>query len=333
LTVSQAKVRRDGTRAGVRGLILIAAPLNVAILEALAEAPQPLVDLRRIAGSPPQTTMRGNLRALAELGVIEKRRRPDFPGSVDYHLADAGHDLRAVAEVVRAWLAASPEGPLELGSMPARSAIKALAEGWSTRIIRALAARPLSLTELDELISGVSYPALERRLSALHLTGQVRRTSGQGRAMAYATTAWLRQAVAPLAAAAQWEGRHLREVAAPISNRDAETAFLLAIPLLGLPADLSGSCRLAVEFSKENGSRLAGVRVDVAEGRVVGCISRLEGDATAWAHGSVTSWFRAVAAGDPSCLALGGDTHLAAAMLDGLHTSLSGLPSRVDSSA
>ncbi len=328
MTVSQTKERRDGTRAGVRALTLVAAPLNVAILEALAAAPQPLVDLRRTAGSPPQTTMRGHLRALTELGVVERRRQANFSDSVDYCLSDAGRDLRSVAQVVQGWLAASPEGPLALGSIPAKSTIKAMAEAWSTKILRALAARPLSLTELDELISGISYPALERRLSALYLTGQVMRMSGQGRAMAYVVTDWLRRAVAPLAVATQWERRHICPPAAPISNLDAEAALLLSVPLLVLPAEFTGTCRLAVEFPAENGSRLAGVLVEVDGGRVTNCVSRLEGNASAWIYGSVSGWLRTVTDGDSSSLELGGDSSLATAILDGLHGALSAGPSR-----
>jgi DNA-binding HxlR family transcriptional regulator len=309
-------------------LTLVAAPLTIAILDALEGAPQPLVELRRSAGSPPQTTMRGHLRTLTELGVVEKRRQPDFPGTVAYYLADAGRDLRSVADVVQGWLAASPEGPLALGSISAKSTIKAMAEAWSTKILRALAARPLSLTELDELIAGVSYPALERRLSALYLTGQVTRISGQGRAMAYAVTGWLRRAIAPLAAATQWERRHLRGVATPISNLDAEAALLLSVPLLALSAEFAGSCRLAIEFPGEDGSRLAGVLVEVEEGQVVSCISRLEGNTSAWIYGSVSAWLRTVTDGDPCSLELGGDSSLAAAILDGLHSVLLAEPSR-----
>lgn len=329
MSVFGAKERGDtGTRAGTQALTLIAAPLTIAILDALDGAPQPLVELRRTAGSPPQTTMRGHLRTLSEIGVIEKRRRADFPGTVDYCLTDAGRDLRSVARVVRVWLAASPDGALELGSIPARSTIKAMAEAWSTKILRALAARPLSLTELDELISGVSYPALERRLSALYLTGQVTRITGQGRAMAYDVTDWLRRAVAPLAAATQWERGYVRSLATPISNLDAEAALLLSVPLLGLPAELSGSCRLAVEFPGEDGSRLAGVLVEVEEGRVVRCVSRLEGSTSAWIYGSVSGWLRTVTDGDSCSLELGGDSSLAAAILDGLHGVLLVEPSR-----
>ena len=40
-------------------------------------------------------------------------------------------------------------------------------------MMRALAARPLSLTELDSLISDLSYPALERRLSSMRIAGLV----------------------------------------------------------------------------------------------------------------------------------------------------------------
>lgn len=330
MSVFGGKERGDtGTRAGTRALTLIAAPLTMVILDALAAEPRPLVELRRIAGSPPQTTMRGNLRALSELGVIEKRRRDDFPGTVDYCLPDSGRDLRSVARVVQGWLSASPDGPLELGSIPARSTIKAMAEAWSTKILRALAARPLSLTELDELISGISYPALERRLSALYLTGQVTRISGQGRAMAYAVTDWLRRAVAPLAAATQWERTHLRGLATPISSLDAEAALLLSVPLLALPAAFSGSCRLGVEFPGEDGSRLAGVMIELDQGRVVSCVSRLEGSTSAWVYGSVSGWLRAVTDGDSESLELGGDSSLALAILDGLHGVLRAEPSRL----
>ncbi|HEX3735703.1 MAG TPA: winged helix-turn-helix transcriptional regulator [Solirubrobacterales bacterium] len=312
-------------RAGTHALSLLATPLNVYVLLALAEEPRSLGELGREVGSPPQTTMRGHLRALAEIGVVTKRRRNDFPGSLDYELGPPGRDLLTVIEVLRAWLAAAPEEPLELGTIAAKSSIKALIEGWSTSMLRALAAKPLSLTELDNLLSRLNYPSLERRLAAMRFAGQVEAMPSRGRGTPYAVTGWLRRAVAPLAAAAQWERIHLRGKAAPITDRDAEAALLLAVPLLKLPAELSGCCRLAVEIPAAGERRVAGVLVEVEEGRVASCASRLRGSATAWAVGSASTWLRALLKRETSELEIGGDGALADALVRGMHDELLGL--------
>lgn len=309
-------------RAGAHALSLLSVPLNVHVLKALEE-PRSLVDLRRAVGSPPQTTMRVHLGNLTELGVLERRRQAAFPGTVDYELARPGDELLAVADVLQAWLNGSPEGPLSLGSVAAKSAIKALVDGWTSTMVRALAARPLSLTDLNRLISGLNYPSLERRLSALRHTGLVEACHGQGRGTPYTVTDWLRRAVAPLTAAAHWERRHRPPEASPISRIDIEATFLLAIPLLSLPSDLSGSCRLAVEV--QNGHReldLAGALVEVREGSIASCVSRLQGEAEAWASGSASTWLRAVIEEDTDPLEIGGDCSLATALTEGLHGAL-----------
>lgn len=311
-------------RAGAQALSLLSVPLNVELLTALAEEPKSLIDLRRAVGSPPQTTMRGRIRALAKLGVLERRRQDAFPGSVDYELDRAGRDLVAVAETLEAWLAMSPEGPLSLGHPGAKSAIKALVDGWSTGIIRALASRPLSLTELNRLISDLSYPSLERRLGAMRLTGQIEACAGQSRRTPYAVTDWLRRAVGPLVAGASWESRYMPEQAPPMGRIDVESVFLLALPLLRLPADLAGSCRLAAEVRRGGERQLAGAMVEVQEGRIASCVSRLEGSASAWAAGSVPSWLSAMTEGDTDRLEVGGDCELGLAVVEGLHGVLYG---------
>lgn len=317
--------QKDGgdvaTRAGVFALSLLATPLNVVALELLAEAPRPLLEIRGVT-SAPATTIRRHLRALIELGVVERKREIGFPGSTHYELAGPGRELMTVVAATGAWLRLSPKGPIDLGDAAAKSAIKALSDGWSTSMVRALAARPLSLTELDLLITNVSYPSLERRLAALRLSGLVRRAPGRGGATPHAVTDWLRQAVAPLAAAARWEATHVRHAAGPITNRDIEAAFLLSLPLLRLPSDVSGSCRLAVEFSNGSGPRYAGVVVGVEEGQIASCISHLEQHAGGWASGSVADWMGAVIDHEPSRLQIGGEAQLASRLLDGLHAVL-----------
>jgi DNA-binding HxlR family transcriptional regulator len=326
LTIAQVKPgAENGARAGTQALRLLSTPLNVHVLQALAEGPRSLMDLRREAGSPPQTTMRGHLRTLTETGVLIRRRQNDFPGSLDFELTDVGSELWGVARVLGAWLEAAPEGPLPLGSSSAKSAVRALVEGWGTSIVRALAARPLSLTELNGLISSLSYPSLERRLGAMRLAGQIERTPARGRGTPYAVTDWLRRSIAPLGAAARWERMNVATETVPIKRLDAEAAFLLAIPLLQLPQELSGTCRLAVEVGTSNGDRLAGVLVGVEEGRVTSCVASVQGHAEAWASGSPSTWLRAVIEQDAGRLEVGGDCDLARGLVDGLHGALFGI--------
>jgi DNA-binding HxlR family transcriptional regulator len=301
---------------------LLSVPLNVEVLTALDAEPRSLVDLRRAVGSPPQTTMRVHLRQLTEIGVLERRRRPAFPGVMDLELRSPGRELLEVAQAVETWLARSPDGRLTLGTMGATSAVRALVDGWSSTIVRALAARPLSLTDLNRLITGINYPALERRLSAMRLTGMIESCRGRNRSRPYSVTAWLRYASGPLAAAALWERRNLARQTQPITALDVEAAFLLTIPSLRLDPELTGTCRLAAALNSGGEERLAGVEVVIEGGRVASCISRLGGDTGGWASGSPVEWIRAVVGGDPSRLEIGGDSELLKALLEGLHGTL-----------
>lgn len=303
---------------------LLAVPLHTDVLLALEDEPLSLMDLRRAAGSPPQTTMRGHLRALTEKGILERRREPSFPGAVDYGLAPAGQELLDVARRLQAWLREAPEGPIELGSTSAKGTVKALVEGWSSGIIRALAARPLSLTELSSIIPGLSYPSLERRLTAMRLSGQIEPCAGSSsRGTPYQPTGWLRRGVAPIAAAARWERRFQPEEASPIAKIDVESIFLLSLPLVRLPREDGGVCRLGTESRNGKGERvMAGALAVIKEGRLVSCGSQLEGGADAWALGSVGGWLRAILDGDSGDLELGGDSGLVRDLLEGLNSSL-----------
>jgi DNA-binding HxlR family transcriptional regulator len=318
--VDQAKRAQPG-RAGVHALSLLSIPFNAAALTALGQGPRPLIELRRETGSPPQTTMRGHLRALAAEGVVAKTREKDFPGRVDYELTESGQDLLLVAKVLANWLADSPDGPTELGGNAAKNAIRALAEGWGTNIIRALATRPLTLTELDTVISGLSYPSLERRLGAMRTLRQIEPMQASSRGTPYTVTDWLRKSIAPLTAAARWERRRMRERAPAITNRDVEAAFLMALPLLRMPADASGSCRLAVRTLN---SDEAGVIALVRDGTAASCGTRLDAKTDAWALGPSGSWLSAIIECDVASLEIGGRADLAGALVEGLHGELFG---------
>ena len=311
----------NGARSGAQTLLLLATPLNVLILRALADGPKQQAELQRETGSPAQTTLRAQLKRLVEIGAIGKHRRNRFPGVLEYELTSPGRQLLFVIDVLERWLDNAPEAPLPLGGSAAKSAIKALADAWSTRVLRVLAAGPLCLTELDGVIGSLSYPALERRLAAMRLVGQVERRASNGRGTPYAVTRWLRQGVAPLAAAMRWERCHMAASTPAISRIDIEAAFLLALPLLLLPQDISGTCRMAVEVP--NGEQaLAGVIARIDQGAVDFCSTRLAGSADAWALGAPAAWLDAVIEPDPGRLELGGDGALARALVDGLHRAL-----------
>jgi DNA-binding HxlR family transcriptional regulator len=305
-------------RAGAEGLTLLSHPLNFHLLRALAAAPQPLGELRRGAGSPPATTIRRGLDTLIDRGIVVRRRRVGFPATVDYELGRAGRELLEVAAVLRAWLAAGPGAPggaADLGTETAKRLVKALVEGWSTTIVRALAARPLSLTELSGLIPALNYPSLERRLGALRTAGLIEPCAGVGRHRPCAATDWLRLSVAPLGASAAWERRHGLG-GKPVGGIDVEAVLLLAAPALRLPAGLDGRVRVAVDLGGGR-DRPAGAVAAVAGGRVVSCVTRLGGPADAWASGRPGAWFEAVA-GELGGLEVGGDVDLAVGLLTGL---------------
>jgi DNA-binding HxlR family transcriptional regulator len=323
LTADTVNGSGNGARSGAQALTLLAAPLNVPILRALAAGPHLQADLRHATGSPAQTTLRGQLKRLVEIGAIEKHRRNRFPGVLEYELTESGHGLIVVADVLERWLRQAPEGPLEIEGNAAKAAVKALAVAWSSTMLRALAAGPLALTELDRVIASLSYPALERRLTAMRLAGQLEASHGDGRGTPYAVTGWLRHGIAPLAVAARWERQHMPDKTAPIGRLDVETAFLLTVPLLQPPAELAGRCQLAAETPNSTG-RLAGVSINLEGGRIVSLTTQLDDKPDAWALGTSTAWLAAVIEEDLAPLEIGGDYILARALIERLHEALFG---------
>ncbi len=313
-------------RAGTQALSLLGTPPNPFVLRALAEGSSSLAELQSRGGSP-RSTLRTRLRDLIAAGVIAQRSL-DFPRVSAYELTPAGEELLFVAEALERWLGESPTTHCPLGGEGAKAAIGALAEGWSATLLRALAAKPLSIADLDSLIVTFNYPSLERRIAAMRLCGQVEACVDRGREIPYAVTAWLRHGVAPLLAAIRWEQRHPVEDVGPLAAIDVEAVFLLAMPMLKLSRDLSGRCRFAVELPKGDGKRLAGALTELQEGALTACSSRLEGSVEAWASGPVAAWLGALIDGDMTSLELGGDGRLARAIVGDMHRVLFGATAR-----
>ncbi len=308
-------------RVGARALSLLATPLNFLVLRSLADRPMRLAELRKATGLPAQTTLRGHLANLGEVGVVSKRPTERMPYAVENALTPMGRELLEVGNRLEAWLSRAPDGPISLEGGAAKGAVKALVDGWGSTMMRALAARPQSLTELDSCISCLSYPALERRLSTMRIAGLVEAQPSRGAGTPYAVTEWARRGIVPLAAASHCERLYMKEQSAPLTQDDIEAAFLLATPLVGLSAAATGACQLEVESHEEIGWP-AGVRVTVERGKVVSCDSRLEAAPAAYAVGSPARWFHAIVDGSIDRLRFGGTRELAENIVTGLHATL-----------
>jgi hypothetical protein len=116
-------------------------------------------------------------------------------------------------------------------------------------------------------------------------------------------------------------------VTEPLTRVDIEAAFLLAVPLVDLTVNYSGSCLLAVDTGSgndgESRDRLAGVYVEIEDGAVASCVSRLEQEPPTWALGTVSSWVDAILEGRLERLRMGGaDPKLATVVIEGIHASL-----------
>jgi DNA-binding HxlR family transcriptional regulator len=309
-------------RAGVRPLVILATTLNFLIIRALAKGPLRLAELRRATGLPAQTTLRGHLSSLGALGVVAKRPADEMPYAVENELTSAGRELLHVAESLEAWLNHAPEGPLSLETGSAKGVIKAFVDGWGSTILGTLARRPMSLTELDNVIPALSYPALERRLSSLRMAGLVEAApAAHGNGTPYAVTEWARQGVAPLAAAGKCEQAQMQPVAAPVTEVDVEAAFMLSVPLVGLPRETTGRCHLTVEGDPAKGRDRSGVEVIVEGGAVVGCATDLASAPGQYATGSPETWFTALLDARVELLEYaGGD--LPMQLVNGLHEVL-----------
>jgi len=249
-------------------------------------------------------------------------------GSREARITPAGREMLFVAFVAELWLQNAPAGPLPFDSDDGARAVTALVDGWSSTIVHALAAQPLTLRELERAVECLSRRALKRRLLTMQRAGQVEARPSDGEGAIYAATDWLRAGIAPIATAARLERRNPTEEMAPIAPLDVEAGFLLTLPLVELPSELSGSCRLGVELDEGGRSRIAGATARVEAGRVTVCAARLDDRADAWAIAPADDWLDTVIEPDAKRVRSGGDRRLARALLDGLHRALFGIPVR-----
>jgi DNA-binding HxlR family transcriptional regulator len=327
MATSDVTASIDGEhRAGSRVLSVFENPLNTRILRAHADGPQRLAELQEKIGWPAEATLRAAVANLRELGSLSKEKACTTPSAIATSLTPAGEDMLCVADEVEAWLALCPDGPISPDAPEAKGAVKALAGGWNSTLMRILANRPFTLTELASLIPDISYPSLERRISWMRVTGQIEPVEKEGRGTPYVITDWLRHAIAPLCAAGRCELRHMAGESGPITNIEVEASFLLAVPLVSLPNHAGGASMLAAQTDlaePEGEAGLAGVTVQVKTGEVLSCSPKVDAEPSTWAVGSPETWLDAVIDGRIEDLRIGGARpQLALDLVSGVHQAL-----------
>jgi hypothetical protein len=241
-----------------------------------------------------------------------------------YRVSAKGAQIVYAAGILQRWLRNRPGGPLEIGAQGGR-AMASLLCGWSATITHALAREPLTLAELDRAVE----PVPEREVVAEHVEAMCRvgqaKVLEDGGETRYALTDWMREGIAPIAAAAWVEVHYPGQAMAPPDVLDVEAAFGLALPLLRLPLDLRGTCRLGVQIPG-GPPLMAGATVEVERGAVVTSSTLLEESPETFATGSPLDWLDTLI--DPAAgkITVGGDTRLAGALIGSLHERLFDVP-------
>lgn len=300
-------------RAGGEVLSLLSDALNSSILRVLMAGPLPVSEFGARLGPTSRTTRFSRLRDLERLGVIKREKRPGTPPVAYCELTAAGRELLPVVRRFARWLAESPEGPSSPDELAGAGAIKALAVAWDTTVLRWLAERPCSVTELDSLSPpDVTYHEVRKAREALSTAKLIGPVASDERGQPYAATEWARRAAGCIAAAIHWEGAFLSGAERP-APAEAEGLLRMLLPVVEIQPTLqSGVCELRID-------RHADLSVLVGEGRIVACdpasshprASQVSGDAEAWLH--------AVLDGKTDSLRMRGGIHLTAALADGLH--------------
>jgi hypothetical protein len=248
---------------------------------------------------------------LLEVPPNDSPAAPGAPGK--------GMALIQVIEVLKRWLDECPAGPLELGQQ-AGNAIAPLVCCWSATVTHALASEPLTLAELDRAVPLLDYDTVEEHVEAMERAGLAEAVGGDGETR-YALTDWMRRGFAPIAAAARMELHYPEPDVAPPEALDVDAAFQLVLPLLWLPPEVSGTCRLDVRIPGE-GDFAVGAMAEVADSRVVSSTPLLEEKPETLITGTPLQWLDTLV--DPSSPQLGvaGDLTLVHWLVVALHEVL-----------
>ncbi len=306
-----------------RGLDLLRKELNRQILTALARrGPMTVEELVTWLLLRARSALEGHLEELLGCGTLERYQRD---GETAYRLTAAGRGLVAVEQAATAWLLSHPQRPLDESSPIAWRAFSALADAWQSAILEWIVRRAPSEDEIAKGIAGLSPRTIKKHLRRLQGAGLIERRKGREGSVRCRLTDWGRRGIGVLAAAAAWEQAFVEDRVA-IATADAVAALLGTLPLVQLPADVSGLCTLTagVDPGDDSRPRAGMVWAKFRHGRVVGCGEGAPGrEPDAWISGTFSAWLAAVIDGKDA-LGLGGDREFAATVVSQLHLRLFG---------
>jgi len=317
-------------RAGALTLLYLASPMERHVLLALLAEATTGVELIDDFDLPDPDDP-PSLDIIADPYLVEPAdpdADPDAPIDWDTSLraAPAGKELLFVGFILERWLSSCPEGSLKLGP-EAGPPLSALLSGWCSTVMHALAARPLTVAEATDAVGTLSYDLVEERIEEMEGAGQLEALGEEDSddEVRFAVTDWLREGIAPLAAAARMEHRFPPGDTAPVAALDVEASFLLTLPLLELPTELEGSCSLAVELDEGVSPNPAGVTAQVEEGRAIVTEVALDEKADAWANAPACDWLDTLIEPDVKLVRSGGERRLTRRLLYELHQTLFGV--------
>jgi DNA-binding HxlR family transcriptional regulator len=299
--------------------------VSISILRQLSSGPLDSTELLERVEFVSRSTYFERMRDLEELSLIGRERRGDVPPVAECRLTPHGGQLLPVASRLDAWLADAPAGPLKLGEAYATATVKALAVAWGSTLLRWMAERPRTLTELERLVNNFGYRKLERIVRDLVKAGLVERAAIQERLSPFGLTDWARRSAGLLTAAMRWERHEIAKRSAPVSPTEAEGVLLLGLPLIELSSDANGTCALLVDADAPREERLGGAVVGLVEGRPVSWsaageaeVHAIEREADCWVRGPTLAWLRTHIETPHAVLRAGGDTDLAMSVMAAL---------------
>ena len=213
---------------------------------------------------------------------------------------------------------------------PDARALDLVGDKWTLLIVRDLAAGPRRFVELQRVLPGISTEQLRSRLNRMVADGMLTRQRFREvpPRVDYELTERARELLPVLAELARWG--YEWSWSTPRENEliDIGAIVRLAPGLIHPPATLAGSVGLVVTETSKDGAA-AHYLLKLADGRVT-LTERAEPTADASVVGTEAAWIRAFAPeGNRDGLELGGDSALAAAVLDGLALSDQQAPSAI----
>jgi len=231
----------------------------------------PLIDLRR-AGRVRRPDDAAQAPEGLTTSVPVRMRQHEFPAVGHLRLTQSGSNCSRPPRSSRLDRT-SPKVRCRLADRR-RRAQSIPSSSLDAKMLRALAAKPLSLPS-STFLSGVNYPALERRLGAMRLAGRSPRPLPEKRQHSDTRDSWLRQRL-PAVAAANWERCRAPSNREPLGRLDVEAIFLLAIPPSTCPRTAEGPAGLpSTSRTAPAGPRRRRV---LSSGRPTACASDLRAE-------------------------------------------------------